>query len=263
MYGAVIGDIIGSVYEWHNVKTENFELFTRESRFTDDTVLTVATADAILHGTYDYNEKKKYAIWYKQFYSRYPFMGYGQRFVDWANAQELYVQNSYGNGAAMRITAVGYAFQHLEEVLKQTKYSCHYTHHSREAIRGAQAVAAAVFMAYHGESKEKIRQYIEKKISMNLHFSLKDIRTAYVFDSRASYSVPPAIVAFLESENYEDAIRKAISIGGDSDTIACMAGGIAEAYYKKIPTEILTRAKGFLDIGLINIIDEFNAKYKI
>ncbi|MDE7432166.1 MAG: ADP-ribosylglycohydrolase family protein, partial [Lachnospiraceae bacterium] len=125
------------------------------------------------------------AIWYKQFYSRYPFMGYGQRFVDWANAQELYVQNSYGNGAAMRITAIGYAFQHLEEVLKQTKYSCHYTHHSREAIRGAQAVAAAVFMAYHGESKEKI------------------------------------------------------------------------------PTEILTRAKGFLDIGLISIIDEFNAKYKI
>lgn len=257
MYGALLGDIIGSTYEWHNVKTEEFELFPRGSRFTDDTVLSVAVADAILHNDFGCDYREKYAFWYKQFYKRYPDAGFGQMFMEWANAKETYVQRSYGNGAAMRVTAIGYAFDNMKDVLKQVKYSCYYTHKSREAIKGAQAAAAAVFMANHGKSKEQIRAFIEKKLSLKLNFTLDDIRAEYVFDSRASYSVPPAIVAFLESENYEDAVRKAVSVGGDSDTIACMAGGIAEAYYK----EILEIGKGFLDMELKKIVNEFNTKY--
>lgn len=263
MYGAILGDIIGSIYEWHNIKSEDFELFTSESRFTDDTVLSVATADMLLHCNETYDRRKSYAMWYKQYYSRYPYAGYGQMFTDWAKEDASSIQHSYGNGGAMRVTAIGYAFDTIEEVLNEVKLSCYYTHHHKEAIQGAQAVASAVFMAHHNKSKEEIRHYLEKKRFAKLNFTLDEIRPNYVFNSRTSYSVPPAIVAFLESNSYEDAIRKAISIGGDSDTIACMAGGIAEAYYKEIPEELLNRGKSFLDMGLKNTVNEFIMKYNI
>lgn len=261
MYGALIGDIIGSTYEWHNVKTEDFDLFPVGSHFTDDTVLSVATADTLLSPCPDI--KKQYALKYKQFYSRYPYVGFGEMFVQWAKSENLYIQKSYGNGAAMRVVAIGYAFDNLDEVLKQAKYSCCYTHHHKEAIQCAKAVAAAVFMAYHGADKEVIRTFIEKRLSIHLDFTLDEIRPSYTFNSRALESVPHAIMAFLESKNYESAIRKAISIGGDSDTIACMAGGIAEAYYKVIPDNILKTGKGFLDQTLKNTVNTFYNKYHL
>lgn len=264
MYGAVFGDIIGSTYELHNVKTENFELFPSGSQFTDDTVLSVAVAEKILNEQNAcINDKKSYASWYKQYYRRYPNAGYGQLFSSWAKSGDLFVQRSFGNGGAMRVSAIGYAYNSIHEIKKQVKYSCHYTHHHHEAIKGAQAIAIAVFMARKECDQDEIRKYIAKNFHYKLKTTLDEIRDKYVFDSRTAYSVPPAIEAFLESNSYEDAIRKAISIGGDSDTIACMAGGIAHAYYKKIPKEIYEQGMWFLDSGLKKVLKDFSQKYKI
>ncbi len=261
MLGAIIGDIIGSTYEWHNVKTEDFELFPQGSRFTDDTVLSVAVAEKILNSHLSaVNSKKSYALWYKQYYRRYPNAGFGQMFAQWAVSDSLRIQRSYGNGAAMRVTAIGLAYEDLDEVLAEVKDSCYYTHHHAEAIKGAQAVATAVYLA----KKQCDKTEIKKKLEQKYHYQfvkLDDIREHYVFDSRTSYSVPPAIEAFLESDSYEDAIRKAISIGGDSDTIACIAGGIAQAYYRQIPEKIRLRAMSILDSGLKKVAVEFENKY--
>ena len=175
--------------------------------------------------------------------------GFGQMFKDWAYSDFLYVQKSYGNGAAMRVTAIAYAFDNLKDVLREVEDSCYYTHKNKEAITGAKAVATAIFMARNNATKNEIKQYIEKVYHYEL-IPLDDIREDYTFDSRASYTVPPAIEAFIESDSYEDAIRNAISIGGDSDTIACMTGGIAEAYYKEIPQPIIDKARLKMDAGL-------------
>ena len=262
MYGAIIGDIIGSVYERANVKTKNFELFTAQSCFTDDTVLSAAVAEKLLRSADSVlNTAKSYAMWYKQYYKRYPNAGYGQMFSEWAREDRLSVRKSYGNGAAMRVSAIGFAFDDLKDVFKEVKASCYYTHRHKEAITGAYAIAAAIFFARKGLDKDEIKKEIEKRFKYKLDFALDDIRENFVFDSRTAYTVPPAIRAFLESENYEDAIRNAVSVGGDSDTIACMTGGIAQAYYKNIPEEIMSRAKMRLNIGLKNVIDEFCETY--
>lgn len=264
MYGAVLGDIIGSTYEWHNVKSEDFNLFPANSTFTDDTVLSVAVAEKILNQDISkMNSRKSYALWYKQYYRRYPNAGFGQMFSKWALSENLHIQRSYGNGAAMRVSAIGYAFESISDILKEVKCSCHYTHHHLEAIRGAQAIAVAIFLARKDYSKEEIEAVLRKKFSYSLDFTLDEIRKDYVFDSRTSYTVPVAIKAFLESSCYEDAIRKAVSVGGDSDTIACMTGGIAGAYYKEIPKEIFDRGSNILDIGLKRVLNEFEDKYKV
>lgn len=263
MTGAVIGDIIGSTYELHNVKTENFELFPEGSRFTDDSVLSVAVAKRIINEEKtNINNKASYAMWYKQYYSRYPNAGYGQMFSDWANDRELYIQRSFGNGAAMRVCAIGYAFNSIKEIIKEVNDSCFYTHNNHEAKKWAQAVAIAVFMAKNQKDKLEIKKYIEKRF-WHRFCSLDKLREKYVFNSRASYSVPPAMEAFFESSSYEDAIRKAISIGGDSDTIACIAGGIAHAYYQEIPNEIYEKGMKLLDVGLRQTVKCFEERYNI
>lgn len=258
MYGAIIGDIIGSVYERANVKTKNFDLFTAESTFTDDTVLSVAVAEKILRGAdSSLDPAKSYAMWYKQYFKRYPNAGYGQMFSEWAREERLSVRKSYGNGAAMRVSAIGFAFDDLKQIYKEVRASCYYTHRHKEAVTGAYAVASAIFFARKGLDKGEIKREIENRFKYKLALTLDEIRGKYVFDSRTAYTVPPAITAFLESASYEDAIRNAVSIGGDSDTIACMTGGIAQAYYKTIPDEILSKAKMRLNIGLKSIINEF------
>lgn len=261
MFGAIIGDIIGSTYELHNVKSETFDLFPENSTFTDDTVLSVAVAEKILNEHLSkLSSRESYALWYKQYYKRYPNAGFGQMFSQWARAEELHVQRSYGNGAAMRVTALGLSCESIKELKQEVKESCYYTHNHPEAIKGAKAVATAVFLAKKQCDKDEIKRYMEKKFHYKLK-SLNEIRETYVFDSRASYSVPPAIEAFLEAKSYEETIRKAISIGGDSDTIACMAGGIAQAYYRKIPEEIYNRAMRVLDMDLKTVAGEFESKY--
>lgn len=261
MLGAIIGDIIGSTYEWHNVKTKEFPLFPEGSRFTDDTVLSVAVADAILHKeNCILSPGKAYAMWYKQYFHRYPGAGFGQMFSEWAESESYKVQRSFGNGAAMRVSAIGYAMPCLRDLKREVRVSCRYTHWNKEARQGAEAIAVCVYLARNGAKKGEIRNYVEKNYSYQLK-KLDEIRAEYIFDSRASYSVPPAIEAFLESDSYEDAIRGAVSIGGDSDTIACMAGGIAEAYYHEIPEEIKAHALTFLDIGLKSTIAQFMEKF--
>jgi len=254
MLGAIAGDIIGSSYEWRRTKSYSFDLFTPSSRFTDDTVLTTAVADCILHG-------KDYAEAFREYGRRYPDAGYGSMFRQWLNSDNPVPYNSYGNGSAMRVSPIGFAFSTLEAVLKEAKKSAIVTHNHPEGVKGAQAIAAAIFMARMGEGKEVIYKYIEFTFGYNLSRSLDGIRPFYHFNETCQGSVPEAIIAFLESSDYEDAIRKAVSLGGDSDTLACMTGGIAEAYYREIPEYIVRKVRTILDSSLLAVVDEFNERF--
>ena len=254
MLGAIIGDVIGSVYEWNNVKTTRFALLSKDMFFTDDTVLTVATAYCILN-------KKDYASAYRQYYLDYPDRGYGGSFAAWAASGSSQPYNSWGNGSAMRVSPIGHAFDRYELVVKEAKKSAAVTHNHPEGIKGAQSVATAIFLARHGSSKDEIKNHIEKEFHYNLSEPIDSIRRWYSFDTSCQGSVPQAIRAFYESESFEDAIRTAISIGGDSDTIACMTGGIAEAFYKIIPDKIKDAVLNRLDSNLKKIIFEFYRRY--
>ena len=266
MLGAIYGDIIGSYYEVHCTKDYNFE-FNKDSSFTDDSVLIAAVCNAILNNSSEIskwnlrNRVKEYGAQYRQYYSYHPYAGFGKMFADWA--KDPYARNgrSYANGASMRVIPIGYAYDSLEQTLLQAKASCLSTHNHREAISGAQAVAAAIFMARNGTDKARIKAYLEKKFHYKLSMPLSDIKETHVFDSRTSYSVPPAIIAFLESTDYESAIRNAISLGGDADTQACIAGGIAEAYYKEIPEHIKRFCDGRIDFSIKSVVKEFIKRY--
>ncbi len=254
MLGAIAGDIIGSIYEWNNIKTTRFPLFGAGCGFTDDTVLTVAVAECILNGT-GYAEK------FKEYYTQYPGAGYGGMFHRWASSSDVGPYNSWGNGSAMRVSPAGFAFSTLEEVLREAERSAAVTHNHPEGIRGAQATASAIFLAMSGKSKEEIREYIVSEFRYDLEESLDDIRPKYTFDVSCQGSVPQAITAFLESDGFENAIRLAISIGGDSDTIACITGGIAQAFYGGVPEDIAARTLDLLDNQLRSIVIEFMDKY--
>jgi len=255
MIGAIAGDIIGSVYERHNIKRVDFPLFDPRCRFTDDTVLTVAIADAILTGS-SYSDKLK------EYFRYYPNAGYGPGFRRWAASRRITPYYSQGNGSAMRVSPLGYAFDTLEEVLEQAKKSAKVTHNHPEGIKGAQSTAAAIFLARTEKSKREIKGFIESTFGYNLSKPLDEIREYYRFDGTCKGSVPQAITAFLESNDFEDAVRKAISIGGDSDTIACIAGGIAESYYGEIPDHVKTRVFQILDERLKRVIQEFSKLYR-
>jgi len=250
MIGAIAGDIIGSVYEGHNLKKTDFPLFDPWCHFTDDTVLTVAAAEAILTGS-DYVEK------FKEYFRLYPNRGYGPDFGRWAASNRTTPYYSMGNGSAMRVSPVGFAFNTLDKVLDEAKRSAEVTHNHPQGIKGAQAVAATIFLARTEKSKREIKAFIEKTFEYNLSEPLDEIRGYYRFDVTCSGSVPQAITAFLESNDYEDAVRKAISIGGDSDTIACIAGGIAQAFYIAVPEVIVEKVKTILDKRLNAIVDQF------
>ncbi len=256
MIGAIAGDIIGSSYESGWVKSTTFELFTPGSTFTDDTVLTVAVADCILHN-------KNYVTTYKEYGRRYPRAGYGSLFRYWLRSDNFAPYNSFGNGSAMRVSPVGFAFPNLDIVLREATISAAVTHNHPEGIKGAQAIAASIFLAKLNKDKDKIRDYVESSFGYDLHQTLDSIRTWYRFDATCQGSVPQAITAFLESNDYEDAVRKAVSLGGDSDTLACMAGGIAQAYYEYIPDYIVEKVRNILNTDLLAVLDEFNKRYTV
>lgn len=266
MFGAIYGDVIGSYYEVHCTKDYDFA-FNKDSSFTDDTVLIAAVCDAILNDPeeisklYIRSRAKEYASQYRRYYSFHPHAGFGNMFAAWAKTPYIRNGRSYANGASMRVIPIGYAYSTLEQTLMQAKASCIPTHNHSEAIKGAQAVATAVFLARNGESKESIKAYLEKKFKYDLSMPLANIKETHVFDSRTSYSVPPAIIAFLESSDYESAIRNAVSLGGDADTQACIAGGIAEAYYKNIPEHIKRFCYGRIDSSIKAVVKKFNEKY--
>lgn len=254
MIGAIAGDIIGSIFEHDPIKSTQFELFSQFSKFTDDTVLTVAVADAIIRDV-------DYASSLKAFAIRYPNAGYGTSFFKWMFAADMKPYNSWGNGSAMRVSPVGFAFNTTEEVLKEAKKSAEVTHNHPEGIKGAQAVALAIFLARSGKDKASIEAEISQRFGYHLRRTLEDIRPYYTFDVSCQGTVPESIIAFLEGENFEDTIRKAISLGGDSDTIACIAGGIAQAFYRVIPPDIILNVRKRLPEPFLDIIDEFSKRY--
>ncbi|MEX2154402.1 MAG: ADP-ribosylglycohydrolase family protein [Gemmatimonadaceae bacterium] len=253
MIGAIAGDVIGSVYEWRSTKTTDFPLFQPESRFTDDTVLTVATAHAIL-------EKIPYERAYREFGRRYPNAGYGGNFAEWLFAPEPKPYNSWGNGSAMRVSPVGFAFLHVDDVLREAARSAEVTHDHPEGIKGAQATALAICLA-RDSTKEEIRDELVKRFGYDLHRTVAEIRPTYQFDVSCQGSVPEAIIAFMDSTDLASAIRLAVSLGGDSDTQAAIAGGIAHAYYKEIPKPIVAEVRGRLPAEFLEIIDRFVEQY--
>lgn len=266
MFGAIVGDVIGSAYEWNRVKTTEFELFTDRTEFTDDSVLTVATAEALLFclgpgGPGREALGEAYARQFKAYGQRYPNAGYGGRFSGWLTGDSLKPYNSFGNGSAMRVSPVGFAFDTLEEVLREAKRNAAVTHNHPEGVKGAQATAAAIFLGRTGAGKEEIRRYVESTFQYDLSRTLDQIRPGYEFDETCQRTVPEAITAFLESDDFEDAIRKAVSLGGDADTLACITGGIAQAYYKRIPKRLHDGVLRRLDSGLKRVLRQFEDRY--
>ena len=254
MLGAIIGDIIGSVYEKASLKTTEFELFTEDSCFTDDTVLTIASADCLLN-------RGNYSLYYQKYGKKYPVAGYGGTFKNWMYSTDPQPYNSWGNGSAMRISPVAYVFDNLEDTLTEAEKSASVTHNHPEGIKGAQAVAAAIFLAKNGKTKTEIKEYVSNQFAYNLERKIIDIRPAYKFDVSCQGSVPEAIIAFLESSDFESSIRLAISLGGDADTQAAIAGSISVAFYKEIPENLIVESKNRLPKEFLDVIDRFYSKY--
>jgi len=255
MLGAIAGDIIGSVYEFTNIKPElGFPLFCPDSEFTDDTVLTIALADSILSNI-SYKEKLR------EYYLRYPNAGYGGMFHKWARSKNSLPYNSWGNGSAMRVSPVGWAYNDIETVLIKAKESAEVTHNHPEGIKGAKATVASIFLARTEHSKKKIKDYIKQNYDYDLDLDVEELRRTYSFNESCQNTVPQAIYTFLISESFEDSIRKAIYIGGDSDTLACINGSIAEAFYGGVPENILTEVYKRLDIRISDVASNFVKKY--
>jgi ADP-ribosylglycohydrolase len=254
MIGAIAGDIIGSVYEQRPIKTKAFPLFQDRCTFTDDTVLTLAVAEAILSGT-------SYVDCIRRIGRRYPHAGYGGSFIRWLYAKDAKPYNSWGNGSAMRVSPVGFAFSTEDEVLRQARMTAEITHNHPEGIKGAEATALAIFLARTVRDKEVVRARLKILFGYDLDRTVDDIRPSYAFDVSCQGSVPQAIIAFLDSASYEDAVRNAVSLGGDSDTLACIAGAIAEAFYNGVPGAIRAKVEEILAPDLWQITKAFYDRY--
>ena len=294
MYGAILGDIIGSPYEFdfRNIKTKDFPLFSRQSVFTDDSVMTIAVAEGAMNAIFDArafaeanslaaadldptddNTNPKTAtpnsfsdivlraniieslkIWGE----RFPNAGYGTRFYAWLFSDNTEPYNSYGNGSAMRVSSVGWLFDDMETTRRAARISAEVTHNHPEGIKGAEATAAAIFLARNGASKNEIKEYITSKFGYDLSRTCDEIRPTYHHVESCQATVPEAITAFLEGNSFEDVIRTAVSLGGDSDTLTCIAGGIAEAYYG-VPDEIMAGLTGRLPESFVSVLERFDA----
>ena len=251
--GAIAGDVIGSVYEFRPCKKTDFPLFLDYSEYTDDTVMTVANADWLLTGDSLLGIMQDYG-------NRYP-ASYGGMFYGWLFARDPQPYNSWGNGSAMRVSPVGWAFDTLEETLEAAKRSAEVTHNHPEGIKGAQATAACIFLARTRKSKQEIKEYVEKRFGYNLSRTCDEIRPTYQFDVSCQGTVPESIIAFLESTDFESAVRLAVSLGGDADTMGAITGGIAEAYYNGVPKHIRTEVLKRLPNEFIDVMSRFYQKF--
>ena len=270
MLGAIIGDMVGSVYEFDNIKTTDFPFFSQRSIYTDDSIMTVAVAEWLLTDNQHTHETlEKIMVRYADAFP-FPEGGYGGSFAQWLFQPESLVDcktgkvagkrvpyNSWGNGAAMRASAVGWKFCTLEETERVAALSASITHDHPEGIKGAQATAAAIFLARTGKSKQEIKDYIEKRFGYDLGTHTDELRKTYGWEDSCQGTVPPAIRAFLDSTDFESAVRIAVSLGGDSDTLACITGGIAEAYYGEIPREIFNAAMDKLPESFLYVLKVF------
>lgn len=270
MLGAIIGDTVGSVYEFNNTKNYNFPLFTSESEYTDDSILTAAVTAWALHDkTYSMKSLETYLLDFVQAFPN-PMGSYGASFSRWAfHPEQLYdfymgksdgrqPYNSFGNGSAMRAPGLGWLFDTLEETERVAGLSAAITHNHPEGIKGAQATAVAVYLARTGVTKEKLKKEIESRYGYDLSDTWEHLHEVYSWDSSCQGTVPQAIIAFLESTDFESAIRLAVAMGGDSDTIACITGGIAEAYYKEIPEKMVQHVLSILPPKLLNVLHEMS-----
>ena len=262
MYGAILGDIIGSPFEFdRGDKTKEFDLFSKGCDFTDDSVMTVAVGEALLAVGPEATVKEiEEAVvtnmqdWGK----RYPYAGYGGRFRYWLRESNPKPYGSYGNGSAMRVSAAGWLYDSLERTREVARATANVTHNHPEGIKGAEATASAIYMARNGAFKEEIKEYIEREFHYNLDRTLDEIRPGYHMDETCQKTVPEAITAFLESKDFEDAIRNAVSLGGDTDTLGAITGSIAEAFYG-IQAVLLAECRSRIDEGLmLDILDEFD-----
>ena len=253
MMGAIAGDIIGSPYEFSKKVIEDSPLFLFASRFTDDTVMTVAVAECLL-------ENKAYTMPFKWYGRRFPKAGYGGNFARWIVSDDMEPYGSFGNGSAMRVSPVAWAFETLGEVMEEAKQTAIVTHDHSEGIKGAVATAGAIFLARTTKDKAKIKEFIADEIGYNMDRTVAEIRPNYRFDVTCQGSVPEAIIAFLEAESCEQSVRNAISLGGDADTQACIAGGIAEAFFG-LPDEIYLGAWSRLPESLQSVVRRFEERY--
>ena len=262
MYGAILGDIIGSPFEFdRGDKTKEFDLFSKDCDFTDDSVMTIAVGEALLAVGPEATVKEiEEAVvtnmqdWGK----RYPYAGYGGRFRYWLRERNPKPYGSYGNGSAMRVSAVGWLYDSLERTREVARATANVTHNHPEGIKGAEATASAIYMARNESSKEEIKEYIEREFHYNLDRTLDEIRPGYHMDETCQRTVPEAIIAFLESKDFEDAIRNAVSLGGDTDTLGAITGSIAEAFYG-ISDVLIAECRSRIDEGLMtDILDEFD-----
>jgi ADP-ribosyl-[dinitrogen reductase] hydrolase len=254
LLGAIAGDVIGSVFEFNPHKSTSFSLFSDESEMTDDSILTLAVAEAITNN-------RSYLESVREFALKYPNNSYGLRFRRWMVADNPAPYNSFGNGSAMRVSPVGWAFTTIEEVLREAEASASITHNHPEGIKGAQAVALAIFLARKGSTKAEIQSEVTQRFGYDLSQTIDEIRPGYRFDETCQETVPPAITAFLESQDFEEAIRMAVSLGGDADTLAAITGSIAEAYYGGIPQEIAREVQKRIPEELWEVVVQFNHKH--
>ncbi|MDO5339331.1 MAG: ADP-ribosylglycohydrolase family protein [Eubacteriales bacterium] len=262
MYGAILGDIIGSPFEFdRGDKTKNFDLFSKGCNFTDDSVMTIAVGEALLEVGHEATVKQieeAVASNMQDWGRRYPYAGYGGKFRRWLRDYRPKPYGSYGNGSAMRVSAAGWLYDSIERTREVARATANVTHNHPEGIKGAEATASAIYMARNGCSKEEIKAYIEREFNYNLNRSLDEIRPEYHMYETCQKTVPEAIIAFLEAEDFEDAIRNAVSLGGDTDTLGAITGSIAEAFYG-IPEALIAECKSRIDEGLMKeILEKFD-----
>ncbi len=261
MIGAIIGDIVGSRFEFENFKSKDFKFFTKDSFVTDDSIMTLALAKAFIESKDDYSDLSDNAIKCMQEIGRkYPECGYGHRFMEWMFSDDPKPYNSYGNGAAMRVSSAGFVANSLDEAKEFSRKITVVTHNHPEGLKGAEATAVAIFLARTGEDKEEIKKYINSNY-YHMDFTLDDIRPTYSFNEICQDTVPQALMAFFEADDFECTIRNAISLGGDADTLAAIAGSVAEAYYG-VPDPMKEIAIRYLDDDLLAILEEFESEFE-
>ena len=257
MYGAILGDMVGAPYEFdRGKKSKQFDMWNDEVHFTDDTVMTIAVADGILtagKGALEKDIKEAVVKKMKEWGERYPDAGYGLRFINWLGSRDPEPYGSYGNGSAMRVSSVGWLYDSIEKTREVARWTAEVTHNHPEGIKGAEATAAVIFLARTGSTKEEIKQYVIDEFGYDLSRTCDEIRPGYHHDESCQRTVPEAITAFIEGKNFEDVIRTAVSLGGDCDTLTCIAGGMAEAFYE-MPTQMKEETCNRLDGEMLDIV---------